>query len=70
VPVGWLVHGKGDPCTERIHFISGLPRSGSTWLAALRRQNPRFHVGMSRPLAGMFGALLVEKHMSAGVRIV
>jgi sulfotransferase len=26
-----------------IHFISGLPRSGSTLLAAILRQNPRFH---------------------------
>jgi sulfotransferase len=41
-----------------IHFISGLPRSGSTLLAALLCQNPRFHAGMSGPLAGMFGALL------------
>jgi sulfotransferase len=29
-----------------IHFISGLPRSGSTLL----RQNPRFEAGMSGPL--------------------
>ena len=43
-----------------IHFISGLPRSGSTLLAALLRQNPRFQAGMSGPLAGMFGALLSE----------
>ena len=42
----------------KIHFISGLPRSGSTLLAALLRQNPRFQVGMSGPLAGLFGALL------------
>lgn len=41
-----------------IHFISGLPRSGSTLLAALLRQNPRFQAGMSGPLAGLFGALL------------
>ncbi len=40
------------------HFISGLPRSGSTLLAALLRQNPRFQAGMSGPLAGLFGALL------------
>src|ERR1700748_1461460 len=40
------------------HFISGLPRSGSTLLAALLRQNPRFEAGMSGPLAGLFGALL------------
>lgn len=44
----------------RIHFISGLPRSGSTLLSALLRQNPRFHAGMSGPLAGMVGALLAE----------
>lgn len=43
-----------------MHFISGLPRSGSTLLAALLRQNPRFHAGMSGPLAGLFGALLGE----------
>ena len=43
-----------------IHFISGLPRSGSTLLAALLRQNPRFDAGMSGPLAGLFGALLAE----------
>jgi sulfotransferase len=43
-----------------IHFISGLPRSGSTLLAALLKQNPRFEAGMSGPLAGLFGALLRE----------
>jgi sulfotransferase len=44
----------------RLHFLSGLPRSGSTLLAAILRQNPRFHAGMSGPLAGMFNALLGE----------
>lgn len=43
-----------------IHFISGLPRSGSTLLAALLRQNPRLEASMSGPLAGLFGALLGE----------
>lgn len=43
-----------------LHLISGLPRSGSTLLAALLRQNPRFHAGMSSPLAGMVGAMLGE----------
>lgn len=33
-----------------IHFISGLPRSGSTLLSAILRQNPRFHAGMSSPV--------------------
>jgi sulfotransferase len=43
-----------------IHFISGLPRSGSTLLAALLRQNPRFHANMSGPVAGMVNAMLGE----------
>lgn len=43
-----------------LHFISGLPRSGSTLLAALLRQNPRFQAGMSGPLAGLFDALLSQ----------
>ena len=43
-----------------IHFISGLPRSGSTLLSGLLRQNPRFHAGMSGPVAGMFTNLLGE----------
>jgi sulfotransferase len=45
---------------ESIHFISGLPRSGSTLLAALLRQNPRFEAGMSGPLAGLLVAVLRE----------
>ncbi|HET7930893.1 MAG TPA: sulfotransferase [Rhodanobacteraceae bacterium] len=44
----------------KIHFVSGLPRSGSTLLAALLRQNPRVQAGMSGPLAGMCGAMLTE----------
>ncbi len=43
-----------------IHFISGLPRSGSTLLSAILRQNPAFHAGMSGPMGGLFGSLLGE----------
>jgi sulfotransferase len=39
---------------RRIHFISGLPRSGSTLLAALLRQNPRFHARMTSPLGHIY----------------
>jgi sulfotransferase len=42
---------------NQIHFISGLPRSGSTLLSAILRQNPAFHAAMSGPLCGMFVAL-------------
>jgi sulfotransferase len=40
-----------------IHFISGLPRSGSTLLAAVLRQNPRFHAAMTSPVGSMYMAL-------------
>jgi sulfotransferase len=40
-----------------IHFISGLPRSGSTLLAAILRQNPHFHATISSPVGGMYMAL-------------
>jgi sulfotransferase len=42
----------------RIHFISGLPRSGSTLLAAILRQNPAFHAAMSGALAELFVSVL------------
>ncbi|TNE61647.1 MAG: sulfotransferase [Alphaproteobacteria bacterium] len=44
--------------TPTLHFISGLPRSGSTLLAALLRQNPRFHAAMSSALAPLVTANL------------
>lgn len=37
--------------SRTIHFISGLPRSGSTLLAALLRQNPMLRAEMSSPVA-------------------
>jgi sulfotransferase len=40
-----------------IHFISGLPRSGSTLLAALLRQNPAFHAHITSPLGSLFTGL-------------
>ncbi len=45
-----------------IHFISGLPRSGSTLLAALLRQNPAVHAGMTSPLASL--VLAMQRAMS------
>ena len=47
-----------------MHFITGLPRSGSTLLGALMRQNPRFHASMSSPVATLFAGLLEQ--VSAG----
>lgn len=46
------------------HFISGLPRSGSTLLSALLRQNPRFHAGMTSPVGSLLTGMLSQ--LSAG----
>jgi len=46
--------------SHKFHFISGLPRSGSTLLSALLKQNPRFSAGMSGPVAGMFNTITGE----------
>ena len=48
-----------------IHFISGLPRSGSTLLAALLRRNPRCRAGVSGPLAGLLSEMSARKPFSA-----
>jgi sulfotransferase len=42
---------------KAIHFISGMPRSGSTLLSALLRQNPAFHAGVSSPVLAMVNAV-------------
>jgi len=39
----------------QVHFISGLPRSGSTLLAAILRQNPNFRAEMTGPVAQLCG---------------
>ncbi len=38
-------------------MIAGLPRSGSTLLAAILRQNPRMHAGMSSPVGSLVAAM-------------
>lgn len=45
-----------------LHFISGLPRSGSTLLAAILRQNPHFCAGITSPVGSLFTA--VQRQMS------
>jgi len=40
------------------NFISGLPRAGSTLLAAILRQNPRFHAGMTSPVGTLMAGML------------
>lgn len=53
--------------SQQFHFISGLPRSGSTLLAAILRQNPRFHAGMTSPVGSLVLGMLNQ--FSAGSEI-
>jgi len=43
---------------SKVHFISGLPRSGSTLLSAILRQNPRFAASVTSPVASLWSALV------------
>jgi sulfotransferase len=49
---------------KQLHFISGLPRSGSTLLAGILRHPPQFHAAMSSPVAPMMNGALEQ--MGAG----
>lgn len=44
---------------KRYHFLSGLPRSGSSLLSAILNQNPRFYCGPNSPV--MMTTIDVEK---------
>lgn len=46
------------PSNRKFHFISGLPRSGSTLLSGILLQNPRFHAGMTSPVGALCSAVL------------
>lgn len=43
-----------------VHLLSGLPRSGSTLLCALLRQNPRFLAAVTSPVLGIMTKMLPQ----------
>jgi sulfotransferase len=43
---------------KEFFFISGLPRSGSTLLSAILRQNPAFYADISSPLQGLVASTI------------
>jgi sulfotransferase len=47
-----------------IHFISGLPRAGSTLLSAILLQNPKLHAGITSPTGALIAGAL--RDMSQG----
>ena len=44
---------------RKFHFITGLPRSGSTLLSAILRQNPKFSANISSPVVSLLLALML-----------
>lgn len=54
---------------KKYHFISGLPRSGSTLLSSILKQNPRFHAAISDPLLDYCHSVLTTTHQSVGMEI-
>lgn len=53
--------------SKTYHFISGLPRSGSTLLSSILNQNPRFTSNISDPLHGYVKSITQITNMSAGM---
>ena len=53
----WFI-GARTGLKDAFHVISGLPRSGSVLIAAILRQNPAVHAGMSSPLLSLVQAML------------
>ena len=51
------------------HFISGLPRAGTTLLSTILNQNPRFQASISGPLARFARSIIQESSAQGGYRI-
>lgn len=49
------------------HFISGLPRSGSTLLSSILKQNPRFTSGISDPLSSYAHSIIRDTNTAVGM---
>jgi sulfotransferase len=43
---------------QKFHFITGLPRAGSTLLSAILLQNPRFHASMTSPVGTLMTGMI------------
>lgn len=52
---------------RKYNFISGLPRSGSTLLSSILKQNPRFTTGISDPLQMYAHSIITDTSLAAGM---
>lgn len=53
---------------KQFHFISGLPRSGTTLLSTILNQNPKFQASISGPLARFTRSIIHESSSQGGYR--
>lgn len=53
---------------KTFHFITGLPRSGSTLLSAILKQNPNFHASITDPLATMVKGVIETSQEGPGIK--
>jgi sulfotransferase len=53
---------------KKYHFISGLPRSGTTLLSTILNQNPKFEASISGPLARFSRAIIDQSSAMSGYR--
>lgn len=53
---------------KKYHFIGGLPRSGTTLLSTILKQNPKFEASISGPLARFTRAIIQESSSQGGYR--
>lgn len=54
---------------KKYHFITGLPRSGSTLLSSILKQNPRFHASITDPLATMVKGVIETSQDGPGMKV-
>lgn len=54
--------------TKQYHFITGLPRSGSTLLSSIFRQNPHFYASITDPLAMMVKGVIETSQDGPGMK--
>ena len=47
-----------DTSLKQYYFISGLPRSGSTLLSGILKQNPEFYADISSPVQGLVSSTI------------
>jgi sulfotransferase len=53
---------------QKYHFISGLPRAGTTLLSTILNQNPKFQASISGPLARFSRAIIEQSSSQGGYR--